>query len=57
MDNDTKAEMLATVESFMNQRGKVFYQSQEYHNIEDLRTDLGAVCKPHKIDDVDHLMS
>lgn len=45
MDEGTRDEMLATVESFMNQRGKVIYDSEEYHNIEDLRVDLEAGCK------------
>lgn len=45
IDSGTKAEMLATVASFMKQRGAVFYDAQEYHNIEDLKVDLEAICK------------
>lgn len=48
MDNGTKAEMLATVDSFMRQRGKVVYDSREYHNIEDLQADLDAECQVRK---------
>ena len=56
MDNGTKTEMLATVESFMKQRGKVVYGSQAYHNIEDLRVDLEATCKAVVKPDLQHMM-
>lgn len=55
MDNGTKTEMLATVESFMKLRGKVVYQSQEYHHIDDLQTDLDAVCITHQKNEVEHI--
>ncbi len=56
MDSGTKAEMLATVESFMKQRGSVIYDSQQYHNIEDLKVDLDASCKTKNIVVVEHLV-
>lgn len=56
MDNGTKTEMLATVEIFMKQRGTVTYNSQQYHNIDDLRTDLEATCKPSYKLELQHLM-
>lgn len=57
MDSGTKAEMLATVESFMKQRGTVIYDTQEYHNIDDLKADLEATCQPAtKKPELQHLM-
>lgn len=57
MDNGTKAEMLATVASFMEQRGTVIYDSSEYHNIEDMKADLEANCLPvEKKVELQHLM-
>lgn len=57
MDSGTKAEMLATVGSFMKQQGKVVFYSREYHNIDDLRADLDATCKPAtKVLEVQHMM-
>ena len=45
MDSATRSEMLATVESFMKQRGKVVYNSLEYQKVEDLRVDLESESK------------
>lgn len=56
MDSGTKAEMLATVESFMKQRGKVVYDSVEYHHIDDLRADLEATCVPVHKSEIEHMM-
>lgn len=45
MDSGTKTELLATVEIFMDQHGTVVFDSQQYHNIEDLKADVEAFCK------------
>lgn len=45
MNEATRAEMLSTVESFMKQRGNVFYNSREYQNVEDLRKELESALK------------
>lgn len=56
MDSGTKSEMLATVKMFMKQRGKVTYDSNEYHNIRDLEVSLEAACKTEKVTEVQHMM-
>lgn len=56
MDSGTKSEMLATVKMFMKQRGKVTYDSKEYHNIRDLEVSLEATCKTEKMTEVQHMM-
>lgn len=49
MNEAMRAELLATVASFLHQGRTVEYRDETYHHIEDLTVDIEAYCKENKM--------
>lgn len=49
MNEDMKAELLATIQMYLKQKKTVVFQDEEYHNIDDLMCDIDALCRLEKV--------